>query len=57
MPPLNVDTEFEPETGRWIAEVVDVGALVYGDTEADAVRAAVELAHMIAADEAATPPK
>lgn len=47
MPEFKVETEFEPETGRWIAEEVTVGALVYGDTEEEAIARAVALAREI----------
>lgn len=43
--PPPVETEFEEETGRWIAEISSIpGCLVYGNTEAEAVTFATALA-------------
>jgi predicted RNase H-like HicB family nuclease len=45
MPDWRVETEYEKETGRWIAEVLDVpGALAYGATEDEARAKAIGIA-------------
>lgn len=42
---LNIDTEFEPEGDRWIAEVIELpGVMLYGPTEAEAMELVAELA-------------
>ena len=48
---LTVETELEEESGRWIAEVVELpGVLVYGQTEEDAVNKAKVLALRVLAE-------
>jgi hypothetical protein len=47
---FTIETEFEAETGRWIAEVREVGAMQYGDTERQAILNAVSLALRVLAD-------
>jgi len=48
---LNVELEEERETGRWIAEVVDMpGVMVYGDNKVEAFRRAQALAFEVLAD-------
>ena len=47
---FTVETEFEKETGSWIAEVMDVGAMQYGATRDEAVHKAVALALRVLAD-------
>lgn len=49
---FTIETDREVD-GRWIAEVVDLpGAMVYGVTEADAIRRAEVLAAEVLADRA-----
>ena len=43
-------TEHEAESGRWIAEVRELGALQYGETERQAILNAVTLALRVLAD-------
>lgn len=48
---LTVELEEERETGRWIAEVVDIpGVMVYGDSKVEAFRRAQALAFEVLAD-------
>ena|SRR6266571_1015627 len=48
---LTVELEEERETGRWIAEVVNIpGVMVYGATKAEAFRRAQALAFEVLAD-------
>ena len=48
---LTIETEFEQETHRWIAEVVELsGVLVYGQTKEDAINKAKVLALRALAD-------
>ena len=47
---FTIETEFEVETGRWIAEVMEVGALQYGISRDDAVQKALSLALRVLAD-------
>lgn len=48
---LTIETELEEESGRWIAEVIELpGVLVYGQTEEDAINKAKILALRVLAD-------
>lgn len=47
---FTVETELESETGRWIAEVMEVGAMQYGATREEAVLKATTLALRVLAD-------
>jgi predicted RNase H-like HicB family nuclease len=48
---LTIATEFEQESNRWIAEVVELsGVLVYGQTKEDAIDKAKVLALRVLAD-------
>lgn len=50
---FTVETEQEAESGRWIAEVRELGALQYGETERQAILNAVTLALRVLADKIA----
>ncbi|MEY3211046.1 MAG: hypothetical protein RIT28_1527 [Pseudomonadota bacterium] len=50
---FTVETGYEAESGRWIAEVREVGAMQYGDTERQAILNAVSLALRVLADKIA----
>ena len=48
---LNVELEHERETGRWIADVVDIpGVMVYGESQLDAFRRVQVLVFEVLAD-------
>lgn len=47
---FTVETELEQESGRWIAEVMEVGAMQYGGTREEAIQKAVALALRVLAD-------
>ena len=48
---LTIETELEEESGRWIAEVIELpGVLVYGQNEKEAVTKAKVLALQLLAD-------
>ncbi|MCK6514587.1 tail fiber assembly protein [Myxococcota bacterium] len=51
--PFTIETEYEAESGRWIAEVREVGAMQYGETERQAILNAVTLALRVLADKIA----
>lgn len=51
--PFTIETEYEAETGRWIAEVCEVGAMQYGETERQAILNALTLALRVLADKIA----
>ena len=42
--PFTIETEYEAESGRWIAEVCELGAMQHGETERLAILNAVSLA-------------
>ena len=47
---FTIETELEAESGRWIAEVVEVGALQYGATRDEAAQKALAVALRFLAD-------
>lgn len=47
---FTIETEVEAESGRWIAEVVEVGALQYGATREEAAQKALAVALRFLAD-------
>ncbi len=50
MPRFTIETELEAESGRWIAEVMEVGALQYGTTRDEAAHKALAVALRFLAD-------
>jgi predicted RNase H-like HicB family nuclease len=47
---MKLTIELEQEQTRWIAEIPELGILLYGDTKDDAIRAAENAALEIIAD-------
>lgn len=47
---FTIETELEAESGRWIAEVLEVGALQYGATREEAAQRALAVALRFLAD-------
>ncbi len=48
---LTIETELEEESGRWIAEVIELpGVLVYGSNELEAINKAKALALRVLAE-------